>query len=647
MRLPMAGEKAPGGARARMRGAVHPHWPAVLGTALLAVGASHAPLIGYRTFANVDEAYAASIAERLQDGFKLYEGAISQRGPLMYYLYQALTRVAGWDNVMGLRLWAAVFVLLEVASAAWAAARLFRSRAAGTLAGVVMTYIAVVGLPPLDGIALHGETMQAPLLAFAAGIAFVSARKLGADEARRRLGGLFAAGVLFGLAIAIKQSALLQPIPVVVLLLAESRRARRPLLRDGGAFVAGIAVPLVIFAVHAAASGTLRSLVYYCFTYNLQVHLRPSEVLFSRATLDPLADLTKRMTAYLIVLVAILAVFVPRLVSRVREAVRSKTPGVLLRGFGAGDYLALHVLVTAFAASSMYRFFPHYYVPGLPIVAALVGGVADRKLRGLRAGGWQGTRAAIAVLAVAVVFVAGLHAYAYEKIDGEVTHGPVVKKLAKYLEKTTRPEDKIFVWGFSPWLYPYSHRRPAGRYVFETYVTGFVPWFFDAYALEKSRVVPGSLEALLGDLDREKPEVVVDAGSVLLARPMRAYPKAAAWLHEGYCFELRLSGYDVYRRKKDGAACASATFPAAHRPVDYFGQQLPVAMPILVDEKEARPLCTLDEDLPTWFPEAPPPPEARAILVGEGREKAKAEHRAEGVLYPNELLPQVVCGPQP
>ena len=59
-----------------------PRWlePATLAVSFVVVCAVHAPLIGYKAFANVDEAYAGAIGERLLEGFKLYDGAVSQRG---------------------------------------------------------------------------------------------------------------------------------------------------------------------------------------------------------------------------------------------------------------------------------------------------------------------------------------------------------------------------------------------------------------------------------------------------------------------------------------------------------------------------------------------------------------------------------------
>jgi 4-amino-4-deoxy-L-arabinose transferase-like glycosyltransferase len=623
-------------AKARLRARRRTSWTrldaAAIGAAVVALVASHASLIGYKAFANVDEAYASALAQRLLDGHRLYVGAISQRGPLMYYLYALFAYVLGWDDVAGLRVVALGFGIASVLAVAWATRRVV-SRRAGGLAGLVLAYALVVGLPPLDGLALHGETMQIPVLVAAAALPVLACRR----EGRPRLLGLFGAGVLFGAAIAIKQSAALQPVPVLVLLLAEWRRRgrTRAVLRDAAAFGAGIALVIGGFVVHAALTGALPALVYYCFTYNMSVHLRPGDGLLSRSTLEPLASVSKQMTVFVGVVAAALLVAARFWWRRARAALRERSASAFLRGFGARQYVVLHFLVATAGASAMYRFFPHYYLPALGFGAMVVAGLVARVPRARVT-----LASATAVLAAATLFVSALNAWAYEKIDGRVTHSETPQRLGRYIEATTPASEKIFVWGFSPWLYQYSHRRPAGRYVFETYVTGFVPWFFDAYPLERSRVVPGSLEALLGDLDRERPEVVVDAGSVIMARPMRAYAKAAAWLHRGYCFELRVSAYDVYRRKP-ASGCATPDFPEEHAPVDFNDVPMPVPTPLLVDGP-SRPLCGSGTS-PVFFRDAGRAPARLDLLVPASKEKDFEEHRAAGFAYPDELSRVVPC----
>src|SRR5689334_9918160 len=74
----------------------------------------HAPSLYFGKFTNVDEAYAGSIAQRLLAGQELYQGAVSQRGPLFYYVYEALAFVAGWNNVRAVRLATVAITLITI-----------------------------------------------------------------------------------------------------------------------------------------------------------------------------------------------------------------------------------------------------------------------------------------------------------------------------------------------------------------------------------------------------------------------------------------------------------------------------------------------------------------------------------------------------
>jgi hypothetical protein len=130
---------------------------------VVCIGATHGPLIGYKTYANVDEAYAVALASRLLDGFKLYQGAISQRGPLMYYAFELIAWLHGWDNIVALRLWALGLVLVHFVLI-YATAKTMLPRTGVLVATFVAAYGFIFGFPPFDGIALHGETLQMPAL---------------------------------------------------------------------------------------------------------------------------------------------------------------------------------------------------------------------------------------------------------------------------------------------------------------------------------------------------------------------------------------------------------------------------------------------------------------------------------------------------
>ena len=603
-------------------------WP-TFAVAFVSLCAVHGPLIGYKTFANVDEAYAGAIAARLLDGHKLYVGAVSQRGPLMYYLYELIAYLHGWDNIVALRLWALGFALINVAGTYWAA-RALLSRDAAVIAAAVAAYALSYGFPASDAYALHGEPLQLPaLLASVALGARAIAHTAGSRPRRLRL---LAAGLMFGVAVSIKQTVLLHPLPLFVWMLADARRRGiRPgrWLVDGAVLVGGLLVVPVAFLIHSWSQGTLRALVYYCWTYNRTVHLAPTKKVFPwlAAVFLRLGEQTIFFT-----LIAVLAGFaVPWLWRRLRAGVARRSLSALTRGFGVRHYLAMHLALAVFAASAMYRFFPHYYIQALPFLAMTLGAIVAKWLA--RARGSLAGRAAFCGFLAFVLFCAGMGSYFGERVDGEVAHDRAVKDCAKLIEATTQPTDRIFVWGFSPWLYQYSHRRPAGRYVFETYVTGFVPWFWDKLAIEKARIVPGSVEALLGDLDREQPEIVVDAGSVMMARSMRAYEAPAVWLRAHYCFEVRLGPFDLYRRKKADAQCALAYFPRVHHTITWTGAPLPFPAAMPVDWSTARRLPDGHYNKPLWFPEGPRPPGIDEVH-NERYEKDEKEAEKDGFYIP-------------
>jgi hypothetical protein len=174
--------------------------------------------------------------------------------------------------------------------------------------------------------------------------------------------------------------------------------------------------------------------------------------------------------------------------------------------------------------------------------------------------------------------------------------------------------------------------------VFSTYVTGFVPWFWEKLDVERARIVPGSVEALLDDLEREKPAMVIDAGSVMIARPMRLYPKPSAWLHANYCFEMRIGAIDVYRRKVPDVACAVPFFPRVHGTVDYRGGAMDVAIPITIDHADSPPLPNGNFWKPLFFL-GYPKPEGLDSVRDLRREKEERKGAAEGFFVPEIEIP--------
>ena len=597
--------------------------------AIASIIAAHAMLIGYKTYANVDEGYAAALAARLLDGAKLYQGAISQRGPLMYYAFEAIARGFGWDNIVGLRCVALALALLDVGLVYWAGRKLL-SRDAALVAVLVTAYALSFGFPPEDGVAINGETLQLPLMVMGVVMGALAVRH--APSSRGRIVRLVAAGLLFGTAASIKQSVALHPAVIVLWLVidARRRRARVPVIETCALFVAVLVVPS-LFVLHAAFEGTLRDLYYYTVVYNRDIHMQPTAKHFK--WLPWVFFRMLQETAFPMVLLLIAGRGFPWLWRRVRAAFRLGSGWALGRGFGVQQYLALHLVIAVVSASVLWRFFPHYYIQALPFLALCIGAVVAPAFR--KRSSAAHARGAAWGFGVFIVFAAAIGCDFSERADGRVAHDESVQTIARVVKATTAPTDRIFVWGFSPWIYGYAQRKPAGRYVFETYVTGFVPWYWEKLDVERGRVVPGSQEALLADLEREDPAVIIDAGSVMMARPMRLYRVFDDLLHTRYCFDMRIGAFDLYRRRREGTC--ERPFPRPAEVVDFMGRDMPIPLPRTLDWETSKRLPSGSFFKPTYFLDAPKPIGLDAARDAK-REKEELEGAADG-FYVKELEP--------
>ena len=557
---------------------------------------AHGALIGYRTYANLDEAYASAIASRLLDGYTLYDGAISQRGPFMYGAFAIFARVFGWDNIVALRCCALALAIAEVA-AIYFAGRALLTRSAAVVAAAVTTYALVFGFPAMDGVAINGEPLQFIFVVGAAALGALAMRRTPGSPVRKRL--LVFSGFAWGCATAIKPQVLPQIAPIVIWLVVDASRrksAPRALAADLVSVLLSVAaVPLGCLA-YAGANGTLGAMLYYTITYNAHVHLASGAVPWVTLVFTHLHE----EPGFYLVTTFLCAYAFAFLRRRVRAVRREKSAWALARGFGTRTYLALHLVIALVVATGMERFFPHYYLVALPFLAWLLGAIVAPAFRSSRH--CELARAALVAFMIFIVGAGAMECVIRERFDGRVAHDRATIDVSKYVHATTDPTRRIFVWGFSPWIYGYSQRKPAGRYVFSTYVTGFVPWFWEAPEIERNRIVPGSVDALLGDLEREDPDVVVDAGSVMISRSMRAYEAPAKFLRARYCFEVRIGAYDVYRRKRDGVSCETPFFPAPHWAIDALGRPLPVPMPPVVDAAATRPLPLSPYYEPVTFP---------------------------------------------
>lgn len=226
-----------------------------------------------------------------------------------------------------------------------------------------------------------------------------------------------------------------------------------------------------------------------------------------------------------------------------------------LRALRARPEMLFACLQTALALGGVcftFRFFPHYFVEFFPFAAVLVGGALAPTLgeATTRASRWGYglTVLGAGVLLVLASFVLTRNVVLRREFDRWYQH-PLADPIVRYVLERTTPEQTIFVWGFRAETYLSAHRWPASRFIYTVYPSGVVPWFPATPADEEDRVVPGSREQLLEDLDREQPEMVIDAGRSMSGRYMYNYPTLRAYLDRNYCFLRYVDGEPVYRRR--------------------------------------------------------------------------------------------------
>ncbi len=391
--------------------------PLLLAVFALVAFAVHAPSLTNRSF-NSDEAYAATQAQVLNRGGRLYVDAVDRKPPVVPYLYAATFRVTGSDDLLPVRILA---VLADVATALLLAAearRRFRHDRAGMIAGLLFL-AGSAAFYATDFQTANFEVFMLPLMV----AGFVLA-------ARSRP---LASGAAIGLATLTKQTAATTLLPAAWLLWRHTRAGRdRPagrLARLGVGFVAPIAVAAFVFGVH--------DFLTWVFTGN-------GDYLDIAGTLGFTVHHGLIQTLWFVLAnlaLVVLAVIASRWWRRDLD-------------------LWLWVAAALVAVATGFRFFGHYYLQLLPPLSLLATGPLVRA-------SWRALTAVAVVVAVPVAFF----------LDKSFATGPshtdvVASDLTAYVRRAVAPNHPILIWGHLPEVYWRSGRPPATRFATTEFLTG-------------------------------------------------------------------------------------------------------------------------------------------------------------------------------
>ena len=477
-----------------------------------------------------DEGYYGIIANDTLDGGKFYRTAVDTKPPGIYYIYVAVFKLAGKNNLFAVHILA---ILVVIATAL--VVRRVGVRVADDWAGAWSGIGYAVFLHAYrsgDTLAANTEIFANLFLALSVLVFLQGGRKVG-------WGWMFASGALVGVAALIRQPSVVTlgamlAYLVYLWLIARSQSFGRVLAASSG-LVTGFVAVIAGLALSYQWQGNLHDA--YLWTWAFAVRYVESETTF-------LYVLKRFVTLHLAMMLCwgLLWYFgiwqvVDTLRSfRRRAAVPSQN--VLLILWLVLSYLAIFI---------GWRFPGHYHLPVLPPLSILAGQAFSRFLTAQRRSPqprWQWIRAGI--IAAAALPATGFLVDAFVVRTRTLDFLPIVQHIVN----ETNPNDRIFVWGSLPQIYSFAGRRMATRFVSCSHLIGAYASRPRAITDRGKSLLPGTWDMFQADWEAHPPILVIDTsplGRFWEAHPMTRYPVLRAYL-AGYRMEGVVNGAIIYRR---------------------------------------------------------------------------------------------------
>ncbi len=422
---------------------------------------------------NVDEAVWMTGARIWHEGGVPYLDFVDTKPPLIFLFYRATLLLTGPDSPLALPVLRLIVCgLLSLAAYALdrTVAGLFPRPKGSFLAGTMLLTGLSLGI---DRQVQFVSTEIVCAILFALAVWMASRRSAGSAL----LSGLFAALIPF-----CRIPALVLVLPVGLLAIADPERR---LVRTAG-FLAGVLAGAVLVAL-VTGQEALREMMFWAYEANrLYVNLGPEPGEAARRFLKNIGPpLAASLPVWYLAVTAVLT----------QKGLNRKI-ALLLIGTA---------LLSLAAAAAGGRWLGHYYLQVIPPLA-LAAGLSDASTRAKFA-----ATGLSALLALSFATAGGWRMYISESTRETL---PAVRDGADFIRETTRPGDRLLVWGYGPDLYERSLRRPATRQLTPaTTVTGYS--FGGAKELSK-RINPrelvqsGRFADFMNDLRCTPPAIVVD-----------------------------------------------------------------------------------------------------------------------------------------
>ncbi len=524
---------------------------------------------------NLDEANTTVFAQHLRQGDVMYRDVADTRSPLMVYLLAAELRIVGEWNNRGLHLGLAVMIGLT-GLLLWRTVRRLDGSAAGGWAGVLFVVASVLFVDPVDAFTTHTEWF---VVFFSALGFWLLAHAWRRSDAA--VGAL--AGFAFGLSYLSKQPGLLDGLTAAVwiaLLAAFDPADRRRRLRVLAALAAGAAAVAAAAPLYFWSRGALVEYQFYVWTYSTRYYLPEIPAGEQWRALGAPFELAWRHLPILAVAGGLGALLALRGLGR---ALRLQLAGQEVPLLALG-WTASGVIASALGG----RAFDHYCLQALPGFCLLAGWALDvawsRGASGRGAFAWR-------LLVALPFFVAGAQA-ARRLRTLDLDPGPA-RVTGQVVREWTRPDERMFVWGFYPEAAYYAQRLNASRIVFANFLTGLIPWTnVDPDRDTSYAVVPHAWETLWSDFGRRPPAVILDTGTRRYygKYPISRQERLWTYLLDHYVEvdgdRLMVDGSRLFRRR-------NATLPATSSPT--LDPTLIIRAPISGDAPTDRYVTTIPD----------------------------------------------------
>ncbi len=419
-----------------------------------------------------DEGEYAYAGQLLLQGIPPYSLAYNLKFPGMYVAYAASMAIFG-QSIAGIRLGLLIVNAATTLLVYFLTQRLF-GRAAGLIAAASYALLSLE--PKLLGPYAHATHFVNLAVVGALLLLVEDSRPLLSGQPRMAVLHYIAAGALLGIAILIKQQAV---VFALFAILWNWRPRRAALIVAGGAIVGAIAAAVLV------ATGVFARFWFWTVRY-------ASEYVTSAAAAHGLALLleTTRAIFYFAPLMWLIA-----------------AAGALMLLFDRREwkFVAGYTLAALLAITPGLYFREHYFIVLLPPASMLIAIAVTSGAK--RLGRWSFIPAALFALAVITSLMRMWGTFFVIEPD-RITKllynvNPFVEavEVGNYLQEHTAPSDRIAILGSEPEIFFYAKRKSATGYIY-TYPL-----------MEHQKFAHRMQEEMIGEIERAKPKYLVMVGS--------------------------------------------------------------------------------------------------------------------------------------